>query len=73
MFRLHVCTPGECLRMSDEGIRSTGAVVMDSCEQPWGCREWNPCPLQEQLESLINKPSLQPHPRDKVSFLFIAE
>jgi hypothetical protein len=44
----------------EEGIRSPGPGVRDGCEPPYGCKESNPGPLQEQPVLLTSEPSLQP-------------
>jgi hypothetical protein len=42
----------------EEGIRSSGPRVIDSCEPPCECWELNPGLLQEQVFT-ISEPSLQ--------------
>ena len=44
----------------EEGVGSPGTGVMDSCNLLCGCQESNPGPLQEKLELVNAKPSLQP-------------
>lgn len=48
---LHACLC-ECVESPETG-------VTDSCERPSGCRELNPCPLEEQSVFVTAEPSLQ--------------
>lgn len=43
-----------------EGTVLAGTRVRDGCELPWGCRELNSGPLQDQLVILIHEPYLHP-------------
>jgi hypothetical protein len=50
----------QCLR-TEEGIRSPGPRVTDSCELPCGCQELDPGPVEEQPDMLLmSEPFLQP-------------
>ena len=49
--------PGACIR---QGVRPSGAEVIDGCEPPCGCWEPNLGPLQEQQVLLRAEPSPQP-------------
>lgn len=45
---------------SEEGIRSHGTGVSDSCKWPRECWQWNPGSLGEQVVLMTVEPSLQP-------------
>jgi len=49
----------QCLQSPEEGIRSPGTGVRDSCELPCGCWESNTSPLEEISVLLIIEPSPQ--------------
>ena len=38
----------QCPLQVEESVGSPGTGVTDSCEQPRGCWELKPCPLEEQ-------------------------
>ena len=42
----------------EEGIKSVGNGITDSCEPLCGCWEWNPGPLREQPVLLTAEPPL---------------
>ena len=63
MFCLHVCL---C-----DSVRSPGTGATVSCELPCGCRESNPCPLEEEPVLLTTEPSFQLpllHPQPAIYF-----
>jgi hypothetical protein len=46
------------LRRPEEGVRFPGTGIVGSYEPPYGCRELNLSPLEEQLVLLNREPSL---------------
>jgi hypothetical protein len=49
-----------CLQRPEEDAGSSGTGVMNGCDPPCGCQEWNSGPLEEQPVLLTSEPSLQP-------------
>jgi hypothetical protein len=53
---------------TEEGVRSSGTVIMASCELPCGRWEWNLGPLQN---SQCSESSLHPHVCCLIFFFFL--
>lgn len=47
------------VRRPEDYVRFPGTGIVDSCELPWGCRNSNPGPLEEQLALISAEPSLK--------------
>ena len=68
---MYVCMYVLCIQYSvcmSAGQKRARDLITEGCEPPYGCRELNSVPLEEQAMFLTAEPSLQPH-KDNIYLL----